>query len=208
MKLKKLGYYLLLMLMYYGCGSTKSLMVQQDPQFSKQNFLNGSITVFPPLSVAIANAKTAGYNEENVKTITTKVIKSKIESASSNAKVRVKDETVPLYFRGVLLNKEDAIKFLKNIDTKYVVFIRQVLVGVKSEQQRMNQGMMNGAPLSTVFEKNTTTTTIFIDVWDRDLAKSVFSIEAEADIEVGLIVAGLEMSIGNAAGEFIKKLKN
>lgn len=196
------------MLMFFGCGSTSSTLLQRDPSFNTQNFLNSSITVFPPLSVAIANANTSGYNEENVKTITTKVVKSKIESASSDAKVRVRDETVPLYFRGILLNKDDAIKFLKNIDTKYVVFIRQVLVGVKTEQQSMNQGMFNGMPSSTIINKNTTTTNVFIDVWDRDMAKSVFSMEAEADIKVGLIVAGLETSIGNAVGEFIKKLKN
>jgi len=206
-KMKKIIYSMLLMLTFYGCGSTKSLMLQRDPSFNQQNFLNSSITVFPPLAVTIANAKTSGYNEENVKTIATKVVKSKIESASSNTKVKVGQETVPLFFRGILLNKDDAMKFLKNIDTKYIVFIRQVLVGVKTEQQRMTQGMFNGAPLSTVIDKNTTTTNVFIDVWDRDMAKSVFSIEAEADFQMSYIVAGLESSISNAVDEFIKNVK-
>jgi len=205
--MKKIIYSMLLMLIFYGCGSTSSTLLQRDPSFSAQNFLNSSITIYPPLSVAVAHGTSSSYSEENIKNITTEIVKSKIEGVSSNPKVRIGDETVPLYFRGVLLNKDAAIEFLKNTRTKYTVFIRQVLVGVKTEQQRMNQGMINGASLSTVFEKNTTTTTIFIDVWDRDMVKSVFSVEAEADITDGYLISAISLSIKNAVNEFIKKLK-
>lgn len=206
--MKKTIYCMFLSLLFYGCGSTSSTILQNDPSFNVQNFLNSSITLFPPLSVAVAHGNSSSYSEENIKNITTEIVKSKIEGASSKCRINLMDETVPLYFRGVLLNKDAAIEFLRNTGTKYTVFVRQVLVGVKTEQQTMNQGMMNGAPLSTVFEKNTTTTTIFIDVWDRDLVKSVFSIEAEADITGGYLISGVSSSIKNAVNEFIKKLKN
>lgn len=194
---------LIIMVLLCGCGSTKSNVLNRDPSFSPNDFFNSPITIYSPLSVSISNTKYADYKEENTKSEITNMLKDRIEKVSPRTNVFIGKEIVPSYFRGVLISKEAGLDFIKRAKTKYLVFIQQVLVGEDSKMQSMQTS--TGVPYS--YSQSETKTTMYFDIWDKDVKASVFSMEVKANINDGLLVNSLNSSFSNAIDEFISNLK-
>jgi hypothetical protein len=194
---------LIVIVLLYGCGSTKSSVLNRDPSFNPNDFFNTSITVYYPLSVSISNTKYADYKEENTKSEIANMLKERIEKVSPQANVFIGKEIVPSYFRGVLISKEAGMEFIKSARTKYLVFIQEVLVGEDSKMQSMQTS--TGVPYS--YSQRETKTTMYFDIWDKDVRASVFSIEVKAAINDGLLVNSLNSSFSNAVDEFISNIK-
>ena len=194
---------LIFIVLFYGCGSTKSNLLNRDPSFNPNDFFNSSITIYYPLSVSISNTKYADYKEENTKSEIASMLKERIETVSPRTNVFIGKELVPSYFRGILISKEAGMEFIKNAKTKYLVFIQQVLVGEDSKMQTMQTS--TGVPYS--YSQSETKTTMYFDIWNKDLRASVFSIEIKAAINDGLLVNSLNSSFSNAIDEFISNIK-
>jgi len=202
--MKKIIYSVLLLILFYGCGSTKTTWVNRDPAFNSEDFFNSSMTLYPPLSVSISNSKYADYTQDNVKAEITNMVKEKLEKTSIKANVILGKEKVPDYFRGILINKAAATQFIKETRTKYLVFIQQVLVGEETKMQSMfNQT----TGLSSSYAQGVTKATIFFDIWETNSASSVFSIEVKSDINDGLLINSLNTSFEKAISEIINSIK-
>jgi len=201
--MKKLSLSSIIILVFlYGCGSTKSSLLNRDPSFNSNDFYNSSITIYSPLSVSISNNKYADYKEEDAKYEITNMLKESIEKVSPRTNVIIGKESVPSYFRGILINKEAGTQFLKNTKTKYLVFVQQVLVGEDSKMQSINTS--TGVPFS--YSQSETKTTMYFDIWNKDVGAAVFSLEVKAAINDGLLVNSLNSSFSNAVDEFISNI--
>lgn len=186
-----------------GCGSTKYEVLFRDPDFSGQNLLNSSITIYPPKDIIIANNKYSDYSPAEVKNEISTRLKKEIEKESVKANIILETQPAPSSLKAISFKNDDLKKFLKTVKTNYIISIQQVLVGEDVKQQ----SMLSPTGGSTSFNQEVVKVIVYFDVWKTDQSASVFSIQINSDISGGGIIHTLYPSIDKAINEFVDILK-
>ena len=186
-----------------GCSSTKYEVLFRDPDFSGQNLLNSSITIYPPKDVIIANNKYSDYSSAEVKNEISTRLKKGIETESVKANIVLETQPAPSSLIAISFKNDELKKFLKTVKTNYIISIQQVLVG----EDVKRQSMLSPTGGTTSFNQEVVKVTVYFDVWKTDQSASVFSIQINSDISGGGIINTLYPSIDNAISEFLDVLK-